>query len=72
MARRRVLDATVIQTPSEQLDEARERIFPVWRSWALSGGRSLEELVLSVYLQGAMDGWQAHEMTQAKAGQSKQ
>ena len=62
--RRRVLDAVILQTPSDQLDEARSRIYPVWRSWAMSGGRDLEELVLSVYVQGAMDGWQAHEMRQ--------
>jgi len=62
--KRRVKDVVMIDVPTGSVEVARERTHAIHRSWALHGGRDLESLVLSVYLQGVWDGWQACEQGQ--------
>lgn len=70
--RRRVAEVEVIEMESPALETARARTWPIHRSWALNGGSNLEELVLSVYLQGVWDGWQACERQNGLEGGTRE
>lgn len=66
---RRIGDLEIIEVPQQVVQVAYNRTADMMRWWANSGSYDLTKLVMSAYLQGVEDGFNAkeHQLEKAKA-----